>query len=351
MKSEQATLLILSPGFPENEADSTCLPSLRSFVKTLKQKFPSFNVIVLALQYPYVGGEYNLNGCRVIALGGKGRSKFFRLLLWRKAWKKMLQLNKENNITGLLSFWYGEAALIGNRFGKRYAIKHYCWILGQDAKKENRYVRRVNAPAKELVAISDFIQREFERNHGTRPQQVIPIGIDVAEFPEKNCQKNIDVLGAGSLIPLKQFAVFVEIIGRIKNKLPDIKAMIAGKGPEEKKLTKLIEREGLLQNCILTGELPHSELLTLMKRSKVFVHTANYEGFGAVCIEALYAGAEVVSFCKPMNRSIPNWHTVQSKEEMVKKVMDILNIPKAFSNEVSPYVVQETVSKMMQLYM
>ena len=344
------TFIILSPGFAANEADTTCLPAQQLFIKLLKEKCPSLNIIVLAFQYPFTASEYDFHNCRVIAFGGKGRSKFFRLLLWRSIWKKLKKLNKENNITGLLSFWCGEAALIGNRFGKKYQIKHHCWILGQDAKKENKYVRRIKPSSMELIALSDFIQKEFEKNHHIKPQQVIPIGVDPDEFPEQNITRDIDVLGVGSLIPLKQYDVFIEIISRLNQELPPVKAMICGKGQEENKLKQLIIKYSLQDDLLLAGELPHDKVLQLMKRSKVFLHTSNYEGFGAVCIEALYAGTPVISFCKPMNELIPHWHIVQTKEDMIQKAIDILKNPSVEYNPVMPYTMQETVERVMQLF-
>jgi len=348
MKPE--TFVILIPGFAKNETDSTCLPSQQQFIKMLKEKFPALNIVVIAFQYPFISDEYNLHNCRVISLGGKGRSKIFRLMLWRKVWAALKRVNKGNNIVGLLSFWCGECALIGHKFGKKYNIRHHCWIRGQDAKKDNRYVARIKPKANELIALSDFIQREFERNHGVKPQKVIAPGIDTRQFPKENVAKDIDLLGVGSLIPLKQYDVFIDIISSVKQQLPGIKAMICGKGPEENKLRQLIERNSLQNNLSLPGELSHQQVLGQMKRGRIFLHTSNYEGFGVVCLEALYAGATVISFCKPMNEAILHWHIVNSKEEMTRKIMDILQTTSIENDPVLPYTMEGSIEKIMQLF-
>ena len=211
-------------------------------------------------------------------------------------------------------------------------------------------MRRIKPSPTELIALSDFIQKEFEKNHGIKPQQVIPIGIDPDEFPQENISRDIDVMGAGSLIPLKRYDIFVDIISGLKQDMPGIKAVICGKGPEENKLMQLINEKGLTGNLLLAGESPHADILEQMKRSKLFLHTSNYEGFGAVCIEALYAGMPVISFCKPMNEAIQNWHIVTTKEEMVKKAIDILQGPSFTNNPVLPFTMKEMVEKMMQLF-
>ena len=80
-----------------------------------------------------------------------------------------------------------------------------------------------------------------------------------------------------------------------------VKAVLIGEGPERMKLQSLITALGLQSNISLTGELSHPEVLQWMQRTKIFLHPSSYEGFGVVCIEALHAGAHVISFVKPMD--------------------------------------------------
>ncbi len=348
MKPE--TFIILTPGFPKDEKDSTCIPAQQLFVKILKRKFPSLDIIVISFQYPYIAAEYEWHNCRVIALGGKGKGKFFRLLLWRRAWRRLKQLNRDNTVVGLLSFWCGECALIGKRFGKKYNIQQQCWILGQDAKKENHYIRRIKPQGNELIAMSDFLQETFLKNHSVKPAVVIPNGIDAGSFGKMIMTRDIDILGAGNLIPLKQYDVFISIISAIKKMIPGIKAVICGKGPEESSLKALIEKATLQDNVTLMGELPHHEVLQLMQRSRLFMHCASYEGFGSVCIEALYTGAQVISFNKPMKEAMEHWQVAKDKEEMLQKAIGILQNPGIDHSPVCPYFMEDSVKKMMQLF-
>ena len=201
-----------------------------------------------------------------------------------------------------------------------------------------------------LIAVSDNIQNEFKKNYGISPQHVIPIGIDVAQFPKEIYERGIDILGAGSLIPLKQYDVFIQIIKELKISIPNIKTVLCGKGPEEKRLLQLIEKYELQENIILTGELSHTEILQQMQKSKIFLHTSNYEGFGAVCIEALYAGCQVISFVKPMNQIIENWTNVKTEQEIVNKPVEILNQENIKYKRVLPFPIISSVKKMMDLY-
>ena len=234
MKNDHPTLLILTPGFPADENDSTCVPAQQLFVKVLKDNFPSLNIIVLSFQYPFSAGEYLWNGIRVISFGGGEKGKFYRLLLWLRVWRTLKKIKRENNVIGLLSFWCGECALIGKRFGRKYSLPHFTWLLGQDAKKENKYVKRMQAKATELIAMSDFLAEEFYRNFSIKPGYTIPNGIDPTRFATAELERKIDVLGAGSLIPLKRYEMFIEIIKELSLEYPSIKAVICGKGTGKK---------------------------------------------------------------------------------------------------------------------
>ncbi|MEO8405867.1 MAG: glycosyltransferase family 4 protein, partial [Chitinophagaceae bacterium] len=206
---------------------------------------------------------------------------------------------------------------VGKKFAKKNQLRHFSWILGQDAKKDNRFVKRLRPRADELIALSNFIQDEFEKNHGVRPHWVVPPGIDTNMFAEYEGEKDIDILAAGSLIPLKQYTIFLEVIAALKKEKPSINAVLAGNGPEKENLQQLIIQYELEDNVILVGELPHDEVLALMQKAKVFLHPSSYEGFGVACIEALYAGAAVISFCKPMKEEIMSWNIVNDTSSMI----------------------------------
>jgi glycosyltransferase involved in cell wall biosynthesis len=49
---------------------------------------------------------------------------------------------------------------------------------------------------------------------------VIPPGIDEREFPRPNSTKDIDIVAAGSLIPLKQYHIFIEVVAELKKPCP-----------------------------------------------------------------------------------------------------------------------------------
>jgi glycosyltransferase involved in cell wall biosynthesis len=319
------TLVILTPGFPANEEDSTCIPPQQLFVKALKKQRPELNIIIISFQYPFEARQYLWHGMQVIAFGGRSRGKVLRRVLWLKVWHMLKQLNKEHNIIGLLSFWMGECAFIGNRFARKYSLQYYCWVLGQDARPGNKFARLIKPKGGQLIALSDQLAREVEANYGIVPQHIIPPGIDTSTFGIAATQRDIDLMGAGSLIPLKQYDLFVDVVKKLTVQFPNIKAVICGRGTEMERLKTQINRLKLKKNIELIGGLPHGEVLAMMQRSKVFLHTSAYEGFGMVLSEALYAGARVVSLVKPMDVMPEEFHQAKNEGEMVELVTALLN--------------------------
>ncbi|GGB18844.1 glycosyltransferase [Puia dinghuensis] len=320
-------LVILTPGFPADEADSTCLTSQQLLVLALNRNYPDTRIVILTMEYPYRRAPYTWNGNRVIPFDTYNKGKLYKLQAWRKVWRTLRHLQKLHHLTGIFSFWCTECALIGKCYGKRYGIAHYIWILGQDARKDNRFIKFIRPKPGELVALSDFLVKEFERNHGVRPDHIIRNAIDSSLFDTSPIARDIDVLGVGSLIPLKQYDVFISVIASLVPHVPGIKAVVCGKGPEMDRLKERIDKLGLAGHISLTGEKPHVEVLQLMRRSRILLHPSSYEGYCTACLEALYAGAHVCSFCNPGSGLIRQWHIADSQKEMTEQVLSILQDP------------------------
>jgi len=350
MSEANSTLILLTPGFPENEEDTTCLPFAQTYIIALKESYPDLEIIIIAFQYPFFRNSYSWKNNEVICMGGAGKGEGHRLVLWFRVWRTLMKLNKEKNVIGLFSLWCTECSLTGHYFSKFYKLKHYIWLCGQDAKSGNKYVRYIRPKEDELVAMSDFLKMEFYRNFSISPKHVIPLCLDIKQFSGKPAARDIDILGVGSLIPLKQYDVFINVIKKLTEHLPLINTIICGKGPEENSLKTLIATAKLDGNIFLAGEVAHPHVLTLMQRTKIFLHTSNYEGFGLVCLEALYAGAHVISFTKPMDHQILHWHHVNNEGEMFEKLYEILTTPETDYQSVQPFASSDLAHAMMELY-
>jgi glycosyltransferase involved in cell wall biosynthesis len=349
-KEFEKTLIVLSPGFPRDEADSNCLPSQQIFIKALNREFPWLHITIISFQYPFEPSTYGWNGNLVIALGGKNKGKLRRLLTWMKAWTTLVKTQKKKSVIGILSFWCSECALIGKLFGQTYGLTHFSWILGQDARQQNKFVKWIRPEAGRLVAMSGFLADEFYKSHGIRPAHVVQNGVDASEYIPFEGPRDLDVLGVGSLTQLKQYAYFMKVAKSLADRMPEIKCVLCGAGPEASKLNKMVQELSLGQNVQLCGEQPHHIVLKLMSRTKIFLHPSSYEGFSSVCLEALYAGAQVISFWSPQMGKITNWHVVANPEEMIQKAVDLLGDPAADYRPILVQSIGSTAIEMMNLF-
>jgi glycosyltransferase involved in cell wall biosynthesis len=351
MNDRPKALVMLAPAFPANESETNWVPSQQVFVAAMKERYPEVHLIVLTFYYPDDQTPYQWNGVEVIPFNGSRYRKGRRFIFWNRIWKELNRIRREFELMGLFSFWCGECAAVGHYFGRRHGIPHYCWICGQDAKAGNKWVRWIRPGAGELIAMSDFLVEEFERNHGIRPARMIPNAIDPGLFPAMaGGQRDIDLLAAGSLSRLKRYPLFVEAVGALRQSLPDIRAVLCGEGEERELLMQLVRKYELSEQLTMTGELPHQEVLGLMQRARVFLHTSEYEGFGVVCLEALYAGAHVVSFCRPLKEDISHWHVVSGMEEMISITRELLLDAGPDNGPVLRHTMKESAEAVMGLF-
>lgn len=348
-KKNPSTLIILTPGFPSNESDSTCLPSIQNFVLSVNRKFPALQIVIISLQYPHRKRKYRWNNNLVISLKGKSIPKVFRVLLWMRACSELHKIRIENDVIGILSLWCLETALVGTFFSRIRKIKHFIWIHGQDARQNNPFIKWIKPKPNELVALSDFLASEFEKNHKIRPAYTIPNGINKSGYHGPVLDKHIDMMAAGSLIPLKQYSMFIDAVHEVVKSKPNVKAVIVGAGPDEKKLRDMIMRADLEKNITMTGEVSHADVIAFMKQSKILIHPSSYEGYSTVCLEALYAGCQVISFVKPESRKITHWHIVENLNEMIDRCLDLLNSTTDYT-PVLVHDMDEITSQMIQLF-
>lgn len=340
-------IVIILPGFAENEADLNCLPMQQSFLLAMRSVFPQLHMQVLALEYPHHTRPYTWHGIEVTPLGGRNRGGLQRIWLKYRALSVLERMHRAKKIGGILSFWAGFSTALGCAFGRKHHIPHFGWIMGQDARPGNKYAWRHRYRADELIALSESLQERYASSYGIRPLHVITPGITVTAGG--SFQHPYRVTGAGSLIPLKRFDLFIEVIAEVRKKLPQTEAVIYGDGPLKEVLRQQIARLGLQSAVRLAGAVPHPELLQHMKESRAFLHPSSFEGFSGVCLEARAAGIPVISYCQPMKEEIPGWYTAPDKQSMIRMLTTELLLPPE-PDPLSWHSMHETAERIMQLF-
>jgi 1,2-diacylglycerol 3-alpha-glucosyltransferase len=289
-------ILWLTPGFAANEHDHNCIPPLQLLAHELLGQ--GIDLQVIALEYPFRAEPYvwgNGVGASVYPCDGRNR----RYLRWRtlaRARAFAQQLFTTNRFDAIHSFWLGPAWSLGEQLAARWQTPHVTTLMGQDVLPDNRYLRRLQAGGvHRLVALTPFHNDQLEKTTGLRAEYCIPWGVgsvDVAEVLPQ--ERPVDVLGVGSLIPVKNWEQWLRVLRLVARVRPGLRAELIGSGPEASRLRALAQQLGLMRQVHFAGEIPRPQVLARLRKSRVLLHTSRFESFGMVVAEATANGCRVV---------------------------------------------------------
>lgn len=175
----------------------------------------------------------------------------------------------------------------------------------------NQYERRLvlkslkKQPTK-FVCISKDTLEFAKKNTPKRFQKLlIHNAIDLSRFQFKpKSTKGLQLVMIGSLVEKKGHQLAIEIVSELKNKGIDFHLNVIGDGPLKGQIIRHIETLNVSNFVTLHGLVDHPE--KLLYQSDFFLHTANYEPFGLVLIEAMATGLPVISTDGHGNRDIMN---------------------------------------------
>ena len=339
-------ILFLVPGFPANENDFNCIPPLQEFLLKFESSYPDVKVTVISFQYPYQYKDYLWNGLKVFPLNGKNYA-VKKPLIWLHALLKATSNHKSNKIDVIHSLWLGECAMIGNILSKKFNCLHICTLMGQDVKSSNRYLRFLINKKIKIVALSRNQAEQFYNLTNKNVDEIIHWGIEDQNF--ENAERDIDLLAVGSLIPLKNYSLFIRLIAELKNTMPNLKCKLVGVGPEFSTLKTLATKKGILENIEFTGLLSRSEIFKLMRKSKIFVHPSTFEGSGYVFAEALVNGMNIVSLNVGYAQQHPKWSIANDEEGFINLVKNLLNKSLDYY-PVNIFPLKETIERYASIY-
>ena len=342
----QKNIVWLCPGFAANESDSQCIPPLQLLAKALEES-KAVRLQIVALHYPFRSKPYIWNNISVYPCHHRGLASRWRI--WSKAFRVLKDLQQQQKIDGLHSFWLTDAAFIGHWASRYLSCPHWVTLAGQDAKRSNRYLHFLPFQQMNTIALSSFHAKVWKASTGQSPKHLIPWGIESLAETTSSEDRPIDIIGVGNLIELKDYLLFVELIAELLIKRPNLKALIIGDGTERPMLQKLIDEKGLANNLQLAGALPRQEVMKYMQQSKVFFHPSTYESFGFVLLEAMTNGLHIVSRPVGIAQKSDQWWIGNNFTELKEGLEEALlqfNEPKPRN----PYPLATTLQSYLTIY-
>lgn len=339
-------ILLLVPGFADGEADDVCIPPLQLMLNEFIARHPDFQFSIIAFQYPYRNDIYRWNGIPVYPCDGSNRKGIYRFITWRRAKKLFRKIHAEKKVSLIHSFWLTECAKVGEELAAEFQLPHLNTLMGQDVLPQNKYLSRFSSRKFPVVALCDRHSSVFQTNSGRAADHVIPLGMNRIFKP--GIERDIDILVWSWLHPLKRVDMALRAAVELKKEFPKLNMIISGGGELTDELKAEAASLQLQGNVQFTGQLHRKETLELMRRSRVFLHTSSYEGFGFVFAEAMELEVPVVSFAVGAAKASANWKIVENETEIVPALRSFLQNPPEGSFE--RLAVSDTVDAYVKLY-
>lgn len=175
--------------------------------------------------------------------------------------------------------------------------------------------------ADKIIAVSKFTRDEIIKYYKISSEKVAWIHNSVADaFSEKKLSpEELEkvrekyqlparfILYLGTMQPRKNLSLLVEAFGKVKEKIPGLKLVLAGGKNAynfDKEIGKTIHKFSLSADVIFPGFVPEEEKAAFFKLAEAFCSPSFYEGFGIPILEAFAAGTPVLASEIPVHREI-----------------------------------------------
>ena len=181
-------------------------------------------------------------------------------------------------------------------------------IHAHDIFYDTTFLGRKIEKAKKIIAISDynkrFILERFPRLDKNKID-VIHCGLDFEKFKpaeKSSIGQPLSIVSVGRIVPTKGIDTLIKICSSLKDKNLEFICKIAGSGPSEKHIRRLIKSLHLERYVFLVGPKKEEEIIKLYQEADFFVLPVRREktldvqdGIPVTLIEAMSMGLIVIS--------------------------------------------------------
>ena len=182
--------------------------------------------------------------------------------------------------------------------GKKVFTYHNMWGEGIGIQhtlseiNDNMFRKTLNT-FDHIIAVSDYVRNDLIRR-GIPSEKITTANPCLENYPELSDNEGDYILSLGRLVRTKGLDYLIEAMQYVDSKL-----IICGKGPDDKRLRKKIEKYGLSDKIEMKGLVSEEEKQRLMSECKMFVMPSLFESYGLAALEIMSYGRPVV--CTDVN--------------------------------------------------
>lgn len=149
-----------------------------------------------------------------------------------------------------------------------------------------------------MLGVSAAVARHYEQALGLHEVQVlhnpVPRAVSARAVPAP-VPGGSSLVVPGRLVQEKGHADFLQALARLRAEGRRLSVTLAGHGPLRRALEQQIVQLGLIDAVVITGALPHVQLLDLLQAADLVVVPSRFEGFGLTALEAMALGRPVLA--------------------------------------------------------
>jgi colanic acid/amylovoran biosynthesis glycosyltransferase len=177
-------------------------------------------------------------------------------------------------------------------------------LHGSDLLLHQAYLDTKLENCRFCITISDYNRRYIlEHFPAIDPAKVIVsrLGVDAPEHAEpsrrgaRGARHSFTLLAVGRLHAVKDHAFLIRACARLRDREPNFECVIAGEGPERRRLEVLIRENRLQDRFTLLGHVPRTQMDSLYRCADIVVLTSRSEGIPLVLMEGMSRGCIVLA--------------------------------------------------------
>lgn len=219
---------------------------------------------------------------------------------------------------------------------KLYTNKKLSYIYRATIAKRNEYLILSKIP--NIVVESTYNKRIIKQIYNVNNSKiyVIPDGVDIEyiqQIEPKNLDKDIHAFFIGNLYPIKGVDLLIRATPIITKSIPDFHLIIAGRGPQEDYLKRLVKELNLEKNIKFLGFISDEDKFKYIKSSKVVVVPSRWDFSPIVIYEAMACGKPVIASDVTNSEILIDGKTgllfkSEDVEDLADKIITLLADPK-----------------------